>query len=31
MEQVMAPNWSFKRKRSDDDTNDEPGTIKVRG
>mgnify|MGYP001025502831 FL=1 len=31
MEQVLAPNWTFKTKRSDDDINDEPGTLKVRG
>jgi hypothetical protein len=30
MEQVLAPQWNFKTKVSDDDE-DEPGTIKIRG
>ncbi len=30
MEQVLAPNWNFKPKKSDDDKSEE-GTIKVRG
>src|SRR5690606_21034531 len=30
MEQVLAPNWNFKTKRSDDDSSG-PGELKIRG
>ena len=30
MEQVLAPNWKFKTKNSDDD-HSKPGEIKIRG
>jgi superfamily II DNA or RNA helicase len=31
MEQVLAPNWSFKTKKSDSDMPTKPGELKIRG
>lgn len=31
MEQVLAPNWKFKTKRSEDEEDDEPNTLKIHG
>jgi len=31
MEQVLAPNFKFKTRRFDDEEENEPGTLKIRG